>query len=172
MIAFNKSSRAFVSIVTLFSFLLMASCGGDKDPGPTSKLVGKWQVMSTDAEITVPGGATLVAYLVSLGLEQEIAEVYAAELESGDALEVSGTIEFNNDGKYGAVDGSDVTNGTWELSSDEKILLLDRGTGGETSLEVNKLNDTELVLDADLTEDLDFPPNTIEYHGILTLKRL
>lgn len=160
--------KPLCSVAIVFSLLLTAGCGDD--PDPVSKLVGRWEVTAAEPKITVPGGVSLVSFLVSLGLDQEEAEDYAEYLEDGDDIEAEGVIEFKKDGTYS--DGSDDTSGKWELSADEKSLVLDKGTNSEITIGVPTLSDTQLVLDLDLTEDYGFPPNTIQYHALLTLKRL
>lgn len=158
--------------VIAIALLLLTGAGCGDDPDPVSKLVGTWLITSVEADVRTPGGVELVAYLISIGAPPEYAEELADELINGEPFDVSGTVEFKKDGKYRAVDGADISDGTWELSTDEKVLTLDKGTNYEGVIDITTLNDTELVFDVDVTDDYDFPENTIEYHALIKFKRL
>jgi hypothetical protein len=163
--------RLFRFAVVLI-LLAGAGCDDDDDPGSVSKIVGNWEVISSGPEITITGGGTLVELLVSFGMSQQEAEQYAAEFTDDNPVEIDGTIEFKKDGTYHAVDGTgDVSDGQWELSTDEKKLTIDKDTNAETVLDVTTLNDTDLVLDVDMTGETGFPEGTIEYHAVVRLKR-
>lgn len=184
MITFKRLScikiprmRSFIkplfSVAIISTLLFIAGCGEDPEP---ASIVGKWELASAKPEVTVPGGVTLVDYLVGQGIPRAVAEEFEDEILSSD-IEFIGQIEFKDDGKYEGVDDTDPNDieefvGTWELSSDRKTLVVDKNTSSEITFEVTTLTGADLVLDLDMTDEVGFAPNTIEYHAILTFKRL
>lgn len=168
--AMRTSRNLSVSAVVL-SILMLSGCGGE-DPKPLS-IVGSWEVQSSQHYITVPGGITLVAYLVGLGLPQADAQEWATDLESGRAIDVSGMMEFTANGSYTREDDDSMeSTGKWEMSSDNKTLTIDKGTNSEVISQVTTFTETELVIDMDFTKVLGFPKNTLQYHEVVTLKKL
>lgn len=177
MNSLTKSFQAVFSIVFLFSILLLASCGGDKDPAPTSKIVGKWSVESSQTIMTV-GGKTYEQYLIDeFGLSALEAKEFADLM--ADLLTLSGyfaELEIKADGTWkGDSDFANVT-GKWTLSSDEKTLTLtnDAAVGEVQTATITKLTDTDLWLEMGVNPD-DLPvgtPTNFSYTGLIKMKRI
>jgi len=158
----------------LFAAIVFAvsGCGGDDDPEPVSKLVGKWTVKETIPTITIPGG-DLRSYLIAqVGMGPEEADSYVIYLESGEAAEIEvSTLEFKRDGSYESTDGADlVLTGKWELGPFEKTLTVDKATTHEMTIVVTKLTETTLVLDFDLSDSIALP--SLKYSVTMTLEKL
>lgn len=79
--------------------------------------------------------------------------------------------QISRTGTYHAVDGtdpSDVSDGTWELSDDEKTLTLEKGTNAEVVVSVRTLSDTDFEFFVDLSDEADLPVNTIAITSLLS----
>lgn len=71
------------------------------------------------------------------------------------------TMLFKTDGTYNIVISGTPNTGTWEFTSNEQKLLLDKGTNEEFTIDILKLTATNL--DVEWTED---DPDTGETHTI------
>jgi hypothetical protein len=162
-------------IVVFTLVVLLAACG-DKDPAPTSKLVGKWSALSSETVMTV-GGKSYQQYLIDFfGMDAEEA-TELADLMSG-LLTLTGyfaEMEIKADGTWtGKSDLVPLVSGKWELTSDEKTLSLTNNAqpGVVKTATITKLTDTELWFE---TVDIDLPPGTplgFEYKVIVKMKRI
>lgn len=146
-------------IVMLLSVLILISCGKKDDPAPSSKIVGKWQVKGTDAEITAPGGDLRQYLIAQLAMLPEQADSTAVRLESGEATTVDiVTIEFKDDGTYVATGkGTLKFGGGWELTAGNKAVVFDEGTKSELVALVRNLADSELVVEFDRSDQVGLP---------------
>src|SRR5213079_2038285 len=114
-------------LVFALAVILLVSCGKD-DPTPksTSKLVGKWTVVSSQTLLTV-NNLSYKEFLMLQGLSEEDAEIFTEIVES--ALTLTGfdaDVEFKDDYKWvgSSQFSTSPTSGTWELTSDEKTLTM------------------------------------------------
>lgn len=158
---------------------IVAACGSDSDPKPksTSKLVGKWNVVSSQTLLSV-NGKTYKQYLVdNLGLSEEEADIYTGIVEQ--LLSLSGfyaEVEFRNDFTWTGNSEfvSTPATGGWELTSDEKTLTLtnDAEAGVTQTAKITKLTDTELWFETE-PQDLEAansPPGA-QYTGVIKCTR-
>ncbi|MEA1898182.1 MAG: lipocalin family protein, partial [Bacteroidota bacterium] len=61
------------------------------------------------------------------------------------ALMTGGTLSFDDDGTYSMTAMQQTDTGTWELSSDEKTLIMDKGTADESETTLVSLTLTKMV---------------------------
>lgn len=127
------------------ALLFTTSCSDDDNGGDISedKLIGVWTLESTSVDVTIDG-KSIVDYFVSMGIPQDDAEEMAAAFSSEfDEIEnMSGTVEFKQDGTYVTNFGEGEDVGTWELNGNE--LLMDKDTADEETIIVKSLTDSEL----------------------------
>lgn len=143
----------FKSLLLLPVFVIfMASCEKDKDGGSNANdIVGNWTITKSEMSVTV-NGIDFVQYLINeLGLSQSEAEAYEELFFS----EITGTVNIKSDGTYEANFEGEITTGTWELSSDNKKITMDKGTEDEMVMNVESLSSSKLVLSYEESETDD-----------------
>jgi hypothetical protein len=143
--------------------LLLTGCNKDEeDEITTSNIIGKWTISAVTFDIKI-GEVSLIDYLIDqLGLTEEEADLYRSLIDSELDSEFEGTIEFKSNQTFNIDIGGESDTGTWELSSDNKTLILDEGTEDETIAEVKILTSTQLHLVFTTNEYLDFDEDGTE----------
>ncbi len=128
-------------IFCFVSLILISSCKKDDEPKQPSKtdiLTAKaWQFQDARA---------FDQSLTTLGLTDALGGLTNSDFK------------FNADGTYVATNRSTGTasQGKWEFASNETVLLLDKGTAEETSLQITTLTDKNLDL------KLSFDKNSVD----------
>lgn len=177
-ITFVSMKHLFKLTALAIAVVIFSGCGGDKeDPKPlsTSKLVGTWDLTSTQTQMTVDG-KSLLQFYIDFGLSEEEAQVFVDIISS--TLTITGfsaEMEFKNNYTWGGKsEAGDPTSGGWSLSSDEKTLTVTSDKqAGEQVATITKLTDTELTLEMDpgvKTQPVGAPGN-IEYLAVIKFTR-
>ena len=164
--------RCIKALLFTAFILMLAGCGGDDDPKRSSKIVGKWQMTATDAEITAPGGDLRQYLIAELAMLPGQADSTTVRLESGEATTIDiATIDFKDDGTYTATGkGTLKLGGVWELTAGDKAVLFDEGTKSETAALVRTLADSELVVEFDLSDQIGLPK--LKYLAIFSFEKI
>ena len=109
-----------------------------------------------------------------LAISEEEAELFAVQYLEGYG-DLTGTITFMDDKTYEADLGDGVDTGTWNLSSDGKILTLDPGTDDEATVKVITLSSVKLEIEISDSSMEDFDGDGIDdevsVNIMLTLKK-
>jgi hypothetical protein len=61
-----------------------------------------------------------------------------------DSFFVDNRLTFKTDGTYSTFDGTDTETGTWEFSTDETKVIMDKGTSDEETMDIVELSSTKL----------------------------
>ncbi|WP_373522916.1 lipocalin-like domain-containing protein [Aquiflexum sp.] len=145
------------------SMAFLSSCGKDDDGPAGSPIVGTWTYNAANLTITV-NNQPLTTFLVSTG-EYTAAEAAAFEAFIKTTIlnetDLSGSITFNADGTYRAVDGSDVETGTYTLTNNDTRLSLT--SDGDTQIvEVKELTNNRMVLKFSEEEPVDIDDDGVD----------
>ena len=147
----------------IFCFIIgTTACNKDEDDPSTSELlVGVW----TTTNVTISGmvgSQSITDYLVNdIGLTPVEANTFFAGIAAMLEPEVTGVLTLKADNTYVSNFAGGMDSGTWELSADEKTLILYEGAD-VINAAINSISSTTMV--ATLTDtfafDLDNMPGT------------
>jgi len=122
----KKLSRFFYLVTVLFLTLALSSCDKLSDEELLTDHIWRWnKITSTLTNTDIQNSVTVT-----------------------NALMADATIEFRIDGTFTLTALNDSEEGTWELTDDNDILILD----GE-EMTIVKLNKDELVLEGEEVDD-------------------
>lgn len=174
----NKTAKVIYQMSLIGLILItctLTSCNkDDEDPQASSQLVGEWTVESSSIDMLI-GDKTITEFIMEmLAISEEEAELFAVQYLEGYG-DLTGTITFKDDNTYEADLGDGVDTGTWNLSSDGKILTLDPGTDDEATVKVITLTSVKLEIEISESSMEDFDDDGIDdevsVNIMLTLKK-
>lgn len=141
----------------------------DAEDNHSGNIVGTWTLVSTSADVMINGESMLDFFMEELNLTKAQAEALA-ELYLSD-LDAEGTIEFKEDGTYVAKIDGDTDEGVYEMSSDNKKMVVDKGTEYETEFNVRTLTSSALVIEFSESDsdDVDLDGNEDQIEMLITM---
>jgi len=92
-------------------------------------------------------------------------EMVIGLLALAEVLMTDATYTFRIDGTYTMTAMGESDDGTWELSSDEKIITFDKGTADEYQQTIVKINGSELVLRSE-EDPADEEPYSVTFYWL------
>jgi len=92
-------------------------------------------------------------------------ETTSGLLDFAEALMTGATYNFRIDGTYTLSALGESDDGTWELSTDEKIITFDKGTADEYQQTLVKINGNELVLRSE-EDPADEDPYSVTFYWV------
>jgi len=162
-----------------FMFLIVAvmffvSC--EEDEEKIVSIVGTWTVESVSADMTIDGLSFMDYYTTTLGVPESIVQLMYNEFKK-EIESMSGSIELKEDGTYvenfedgNDGDGVDDDNtGLWEISADNKVFTVDKGTEDEMVFNILTLTDSKLVMTANTTEYEDLNEDGIDETMVIAM---
>ncbi|MEM6644490.1 MAG: hypothetical protein AAF616_16035, partial [Bacteroidota bacterium] len=172
----KKSLRSLLLAFGLIVALSIVSCSEDEteEVNVAASLVGTWTGGSISIDAITVDGESLSDYLEALkqtlvddfNYTAEEAELFTADLETlfeeDFETDDTGTLTFKSDGTYEGSDASGTETGTWELSSDEKVLTLDKGTDLETVIAVVSVTDSQFTGTISSTEFIELDEESLD----------
>lgn len=132
------------------SLFIVTSCGDDEPEldATTLNLIGVWE---TEDEVQLSIGVTGLTPEELIEFEEAI-NFYISLFAQG----FFGTVEFKADKTYTSTFGDDTQTGTWEVTNEEKTLLMTESGGMEASeLDIISISSTALVVGFEETESID-----------------
>ncbi|MDP4223096.1 MAG: DUF4923 family protein [Bacteroidota bacterium] len=150
-------------VFVVITGLILSSCS--KKSTPADDLVGTWTEQSSTADAKVGTKPLLQYFTEDLGLTATEAQQAQALFNFSIQQDFAGTIQIKSDHTYTSTLGGQSDAGTWNLSSDNKQLIIDSNTENPFVLDVAKLTSSmmELKGTATISQDLnnDQIPETI-----------
>ena len=140
------SLRKFMLLLSLI-IVTISSCEKDSNEEATLDLIGTWTIDNQVVDLMVGNESALSLLILAFQITEAEAQAMIDEflIEYIDDIE-GGTINFMANHNYFFSLEGDTDDGTWDLSSDKKSLILDDGTIDETIFEVITLTANSLVL--------------------------
>ena len=131
------------AILPLFFVLILFVAGCEKNEDLDSLLVGTWHSTGAEVNITIDDTDYAEYMMNELGYtQQQVDDILETWEEAGPSVLV-----FRSDGSYTAnFTYDDPENGTWKLSSDEKVLTVTT-EGDETIIQIYSLTASVLIAD-------------------------
>ncbi len=140
------SLKKFMLLLSLI-IMILSSCEKDSNEETAVDLIGTWTIDNQVIDLMVGNESALSLLVLAFQITEAEAQAMIDEflIEYIDDIE-GGTINFMANHNYFFSLEGDTDDGTWDLSSDKKSLILDDGTIDETIFEVITLTANSLVL--------------------------
>lgn len=160
----NNKIRYKLFFLAVVSVALIRCSDKDKDVISKADFEGNWVINSSTTTIRINNTSFADYYVQYMDYTQEDAEVYYILLTA----DITGNFLFNGDGTYLFTwDGIEVKKGNWDISPDAKLILLDKNTTIEMTIEVLSVHENALQISlidsgvGDVNEDGN--PDLIEF---------
>ena len=140
------SLKKFMLLLSLI-IVILSSCEKDSNEETAVDLIGTWTIDNLVIDLMVGNESALSLLVLAFQITEAEAQVMIDEflIEYIDDIE-GGTINFMANHNYFFSLEGDTDDGTWDLSSDKKSLILDDGTIDETIFEIITLTANSLIL--------------------------
>lgn len=160
-------------LALLIVFLAITGCEKEEAASANKNdLISIWTITDSDFNVSINNVPIVDFIMQTLGVTREQAEAFAEDFGGDD---ITGTIEFKEDGTYVSIENDIEDVGTWELINDGKQMILDKGTEFETTVTFSAFSASSATITFSETEkedlDEDDVDETIKYTVIITLKK-
>ena len=145
-----KSVGKLLWMLMIASIFIITSCGDDEPEldATTQNLIGVWE---TEDEVQLSIGVTGLTPEELIEFEEAI-NFYVSFFAQG----FFGTVEFKSDKTYTSTFGDDTQTGTWEVTNEEKTLVMtETGDTEASELDIISISPSVLVIGFEETESTD-----------------